>query len=108
MNWEILWERFLITLLYALPWIIVGVGGLSILSFSPLGRALVRRLQHGTEDPERASKILEEVKAARGELGEILERLDYTEQLLRRAQLAGSRHALPGASDDAEQAATPT
>ena len=61
-------------------------GGASLIgfSFSPLGRALADRIRHGAlphgAEPDLA--VYEELERVRGELGELQERVDFTERLL--------------------------
>lgn len=62
-----------------------GGGTLVLLSFSPLGKALAERIRHGKQPlpaPEIDPALYEEVDLLRAELGEIHERLDFTERLL--------------------------
>lgn len=105
MTWSYIWTHFLLNLLPALPWIVGGVAGLSVISFGPLGRALAQRLRHGTEDQ---AAILDEMAAVRGELGEVLERLDYTERLLSRAGILEDGPALPNSGQGASRYETPS
>lgn len=69
------------------PGILFGGGALVGISFSPIGRAIARRM--GGKDEAAESQALaevdalrEEVQALRGELGEVHERLDFAERLL--------------------------
>jgi hypothetical protein len=82
MPWDQFLERLIVVAIDAAPWLIGGLGGLSIISFGPLGRALSQRLRHGTEDTERSTAILEELTAVRRELEEVIERQYATERLL--------------------------
>ena len=78
MSFEWYWAQFLFALPHALPWILGGLAGVAMVSFGPVGRALTHRLRRGAEEAERLESVLEELALLRGELGEALERLDYT------------------------------
>ena len=82
MNWMYYLEIFFVRMASNLPWIIGVCGGLSIISFGPLGRAMARRLRHGTEDAERSVAVMEELTVIRRELEEVIERQYATERLL--------------------------
>jgi len=71
-----LWQQFLFHLVDAAPWLIAILGGLAILNFGPLGRALRARLQ----GPNRAD-LEERLEELRSELASANERLDYLERL---------------------------
>ncbi len=78
-----------------------GGGTLVILSFSPLGKALAERIRHGKQAlpaPEIDPALFEELDQMRAELGEIHERLDFTERLLaseKSAKPAGETEVQP-------------
>jgi hypothetical protein len=60
-------------------------GGASLIgfSFTPLGRALADRIRHGPSphaEPDPA--VYDELERVRQELGELHERVDFTERLL--------------------------
>ncbi len=56
-----------------------GGGTLTLLSFSPVGRALAERIRGRIpQDPE----LLAEVDALRGEVSDLHERVDFAERLL--------------------------
>ncbi|MBA3554666.1 MAG: hypothetical protein H0W29_07915 [Gemmatimonadales bacterium] len=63
-----------------------GGGTLFLLSVSPVGKAIAERIRsHGavpTQDPE----LLAEVDSIRREVGELQERVDFTERLLMQQQ----------------------
>ena len=65
---------------------IFGGGTLFLLSLSPVGKAIAKRIRsHGTvpmQDPE----LLAEVDALRREVSELGERVDFTERLLMQQQ----------------------
>ena len=74
------------------PVVLFGGGALVGISFSPVGRAIARRL--GGRDAAAEGAALAEVEALRedlgavkAELGEVQERLDFAERLL--AQVRG-------------------
>jgi hypothetical protein len=107
MNWEWYWTQILYALPDALPWILGGLAGIAMVSFGPLGRALTHRLRRGAEEAERLEGVLEELTLLRGELGEVLERLDYAGRpALRGGPLSGDP-ALPPSADSEEAVATP-
>ncbi len=62
--------------------LIFGGGTLTVLAFSPVGRALADRIRgHGAEpayDPELSA----EVQSLRADVSELQERVDFTERLL--------------------------
>ena len=82
MPWEHFLERLIWVLINSSPWLVGGLGALSIVSFGPLGRAISRRLRHGLEDPKQSHAILEELTVVRRELEELIERQYATERLL--------------------------
>ena len=62
-----------------------GGGTLVLLSFSPVGKAFAERIRHGKQPlpaPEIDPALYEELDQIRAELGEVHERLDFTERLL--------------------------
>jgi hypothetical protein len=77
------------------PFFIFGGGALVAISFSPIGRALARRL--GGDKGEHAESaalaevdaLREELQALRGEVGEMQERLDFAERLLAQVREQG-------------------
>lgn len=71
---------------------IFGGGTLFLLAMSPVGKALADRIRHGTQplgaggtEPE----VLNELEQLRADVGELQERVDFTERLLARKQAAG-------------------
>lgn len=70
---------------------IFGGGTLFLLAISPVGKALADRIRHGTQplgagtDPE----VLTELEQLRADVGELQERVDFTERLLAQKQVAG-------------------
>jgi hypothetical protein len=82
MEWDYYLHQFLMVLISSLPWLVGGVGALCILSFGPIGRALGRRIRHGTEGSEQSAVILEELAAIRQQLEEVIERQYVTDRLL--------------------------
>ena len=79
---------------------IFGGGALFLLSISPVGRALAARISSraSADDPsvrqliEHQHALNDEVDALRDELGQMQERLDFTERMLARQN---ERAALP-------------
>ena len=64
---------------------IFGGGTLFLLAISPVGKALADRIRHGTQplgaggtEPE----VLNELEQLRADVGELQERVDFTERLL--------------------------
>ncbi|UCG88297.1 MAG: hypothetical protein JSW71_07060 [Gemmatimonadota bacterium] len=106
MNWEWFWMQILYALPDALPWVLGGLAGLAMISFGPLGRALTQRLRRGEEEAERLEGVLQELTLLRGELGEVLERLDYAQRRPALHDASAARDAVPPPLDDSEQAAT--
>lgn len=71
---------------------IFGGGTLFLLAVSPVGKALADRIRHGTQplgsggtDPD----VLNELEQLRHDVGELQERVDFTERLLSQKQAAG-------------------
>jgi hypothetical protein len=62
--------------------LIFGGGTLVAISFSPVGRAVAERIRGGHPSNESDPAILEELDRIRTELGELQERVDFTERLL--------------------------
>jgi hypothetical protein len=71
---------------------IFGGGSMFLLAISPVGRAIAARIQGGgragDEQVERLEasqqSVIEEVEALRRDVGEMQERLDFTERMLAR------------------------
>jgi hypothetical protein len=108
MNWNWWLMQFLYALPDALPWIFGGLAGVGMVSFGPIGRAFVRRLKRGDVEAELLPAVLEELTLVRGELGEVLERLDYAERLVSRGHNAEVGPVLPVSLDVEERVQTPT
>jgi len=84
-------------LLFALkvvPWLLVGAGIVAVVSWSPLGRGLLRLLRERHEEARLNRQLVDELLTLRADLGEALERLDLTEQRL--AQLLPGPERGPG------------
>ncbi|HEV8195084.1 MAG TPA: hypothetical protein VGP87_00485 [Gemmatimonadales bacterium] len=71
---------------------IFGGGTLFLLAISPVGKALADRIRHGAQplgaggtEPE----VLNELEQLRHDVGELQERVDFTERLLSQKQAAG-------------------
>lgn len=68
-----------------IPVLALGFTGLITLSFTPLGRALAKRLGGQVVDPgltERVAQLEADLDAVRHELAESHERIDFTERAL--------------------------
>ncbi len=77
------------------PVTMFGGGALVGISFSPIGRAIARRLGGGKDEAAEGQALAEvdalreELQALRGEMGELQERLDFAERLLAQAREKG-------------------
>lgn len=77
------------------PFFIFGGGALVAISFSPIGRAIARRLSGGKDEAAESQALAEvdalreELQALRGEVGDVQERLDFAERLLAQAREKG-------------------
>ncbi|MBI2074121.1 MAG: hypothetical protein HYW52_11280 [Gemmatimonadetes bacterium] len=87
--------------------LIFGGGSAFLLAISPVGRAIADRIRSGgrvanQESVERLHQtqqaMLEDLEAVRQELGEVQERLDFTERLLAQHREAGRLPAAEGAT----------
>ena len=90
MTSEVLVSILLSMLLKIAPLLILGSGGAIFLSRSAFGKALVQRIREGSLRGEEVAALAAQLEEVRHELGEIQERLDFTERLL-----AQQRGALP-------------
>jgi hypothetical protein len=80
---------------FMIPIFLFAVMGAVGVSFSPIGRALARRV--GGDKGEQAEgaalaevdALREDVQALRGEVGEMQERLDFAERLLAQVRTQG-------------------
>lgn len=70
-------------LLRTLPILVAGTVGVILFSRSTLGKAVIRRLQEGGAGASTVAQLQAEVDELRRELGEVQERLDFTEHRLR-------------------------
>ena len=80
-----------------IPIVVMGFTGLITFSFTPLGRALARRLggQAGNlEFEERMTQLEADLERVRHELAEGHERMEFTERAL--AQVRAQRQLLNG------------
>jgi hypothetical protein len=106
--------QVLYKLLEVFPWLVGGSVGLAIVSFSPLGRGILRHLRDSKRDAALNEQVLAELTALRGELGEVMERLDSTERLLSSSLLPGlhptpsTRLEAPRELQDPDRIPTPT
>lgn len=62
--------------------LIFGGGTLSLLAFSPIGRALADRIRGRRAEPAYDPEMLVEVQSLRTDVAELQERVDFTERLL--------------------------
>jgi hypothetical protein len=69
-------------LLGYIPTLLVVATGVGIVSWSPLGRGLIRFLRERRRDGLVNEQLLDELVHLRTTLGEVTERLDATERLL--------------------------
>lgn len=68
-----------------IPIIVMGFTGLIAFSYTPLGRALARRLGGQAANPEldeRVAQLETDLEAVRHELADSHERIDFTERAL--------------------------
>ena len=72
------------------------------LSRSTLGKALVQRIRQGSLQGEEVAALAVQLEEVRHELGEIQERLDFTERLL-----AQQRGVLPSSGSSEHDSPTP-
>ncbi len=72
---EVIWQTLLFRLAEHAQWIVPAVFATAVFGLGPIGRAFARRLSSGAAERE-------EITALREQLGELIERLDYTERLL--------------------------
>ena len=77
-----------------LPWVLVTVGSVAAISWSPLGRGLLRFLRDREGEARLTRQLVDELSTLRVELGEALERLDSTERRL--AQHTSGSESRPG------------
>lgn len=62
---------------------IFGGGTLFLLAISPVGRAIAERIRHGPQPIGAADPhLLEELEHLRQDVGDLQERVDFTERLL--------------------------
>ena len=81
-SWLPYFGSFLNYLMAALPWLL-GAGAFAAIGYvSPVGRGLLRYLREHRHDAELTEEMLMELRSLRGTLGEVVERLDATEQRL--------------------------
>lgn len=64
--------------------VVLLLAGVGSLSWTPLGRALIERLRRPPlpADPAAAGDVIEELRELRREVGDLSERLDFTERLI--------------------------
>ena len=84
MNVEWFLAQLLARSVEVLPWLVGTIAGLGIVSFSPLGRGLIKHFRARQRDAAVTEQLLNELDELRKVLGEIAERLDYAEQRMSR------------------------
>ncbi len=62
--------------------LIFGGGTLTVLAFSPVGRALADRIRGHAPEAPYDPELIAEVQSLRVDVGELQERVDFTERLL--------------------------
>ena len=75
-------------LVVTIPVIVVGVGGLLLLSRSRLGEAVARRIAGDSRDPacqDQLDALQDELLGLRNQISEIQDLADFAERLLGRA-----------------------
>jgi hypothetical protein len=74
--------------------LIFGGGAVVAISFSPVGRAVAERIRGRTRGgADTDSAVLEELDRLRTDVGELQERMDFTERMLAQAR---EKPLLPG------------
>jgi hypothetical protein len=73
-------SKFVNDLVTALPWVLGGASLVAIVTFGPLGRALIRFLRSNRRETGLTEGLLAELASTRQLLGEVLERLDAAER----------------------------
>lgn len=84
MNWIHLRAVFLGQAATMLPWLLGGLCLFAVGYLSPLSRAVLRHLRERKREAALTEAAVTELRELRGALGEVLERLDVTDQRLRR------------------------
>jgi len=75
MNWEWYLTQLAMQAIEVLPWLVAGLAAVAVVSFSPLGRGLVRHLRARREEMGITEQMLCEMQELRKVLDEISERL---------------------------------
>jgi hypothetical protein len=78
---------------FAIPVGIAGAVAFAVVMRGPVGKALARRLEGASAEP--SDEVLQTLEDMRVRLGELEERLDFTERVLAQSQ-AAIRLAQPG------------
>ena len=91
MNWDWYLAQLLARSVEVIPCLLAGLSGLAVVSWSPLGRNLVRYLRARQEEKAINEQMLGELEDLRKVLGEISERLDVTERRWTQEQLGPPR-----------------
>lgn len=82
MDWHWYLNQILFRLTEVAPWLLGGLVGLGVFSYSPLGREVLQRLRAQRREAEVNEATLQELAEIRHLLGEVAERLDSTERRL--------------------------
>jgi hypothetical protein len=93
---------YLTSLLNWVPTLLALAAGVAVVSFSPLGRGLLRFLKERRHDAALNEEVLEELRQLRATLIEVTERLDSTERMLSIRADVQSFRRLPGPSQRPE------
>lgn len=89
--WQHFWSQFLFRLSNVLPWFAAGAAALIAVSLTPLGRALTRYLREarsGSLSPDGHPDLA----GLRGDLAEVLERLDFIERAMIQQRAPALQH----------------
>ena len=95
MNWHWYLNQVLFQTINVVPWLLGGLAGLGVFSFSPLGREVLHRLRSRRHDAALTEATLQELVEVRTLLVEVTERLDATERGLAQARQARLPSAEP-------------
>lgn len=108
---DVLLFMFLQNLLKALPYLLVTGISVGLVSWSPLGRAVLEYLRERKRNMALTQEMLEELSGLRHALGEVTERLDATERNLNmareRGELKQGSASPPTPSSDSPRPITP-
>ena len=91
----------------ALPWLVGGLFGLGVFSWSPLGRGLIGHLRSRRTDAAVNEQLLRELEELRQLLGDVTERLDFAERKMAQERLGFSGLERPDRALPQPPASTP-